>query len=103
MPIFNSFGLEVKTKLRHQPMMVEKEGWFVQTLLNAYNVVTGESAKPLSMGGSTFARAFKKGCSFGPSFNDYNNQLHDANENLPKEHLIMCYEIYKKAIFDLAK
>ncbi len=103
MPIFNSFGLEVKTKVRHEPMMVEKDGWFVQTLLNSYNEVTGESAVPLSMGGSTFARAFTKGCSFGPCFKDYNNQLHDANENLPKDHLIKCYEIYKKAIFELAK
>ncbi len=103
LPIFNSFGLAVKTKARHEPMMVEKDGWFVQTLLNAYNDITGENAEPLSMGGSTFARAFKKGCSFGPNFNDYNNQLHDANENLPKAHLLKCYEIYKKAIFDLAK
>lgn len=103
LPIFNAFGLEVKTKVRHQPMMVEKDGWFVQTLLNAYNEITGESAVPLSMGGSTFARAFKKGCSFGPSWSDYNNHLHDANENLPKEQLLKAYEIYKKTIFDLAK
>ncbi len=103
MPLFNSFGLAVKTKVRHLPMMVEKDGWFVQTLLNAYNQVTGESAVPLSMGGSTFARAFEKGCSFGPQFAYYNNNIHDANENLPKDHLIKCYEIYKKVIFDLAK
>ena len=103
MPIFNSFGLKVTTKVRHLPMMVEKDGWFVQTLLNAYNEITGESAVPLSMGGSTFARAFEKGCSFGPQFAYYNNNIHDANENLPKDHLIKCYEIYKKAIFDLAK
>ena len=103
LPIFSSFGLDVKTKVRHEPMMVEKSGWFVQTLLGAYNEVTGMSAVPLSMGGSTFARAFKKGCSFGPQFDGYNNHLHDANENLPKEHLLKCYEIYKKAIFDLAK
>ena len=103
LPIFNSFGLSLSTKVRHQPMMVEKEGWFVQTLLSAYNEITGENALPLSMGGSTFARAFKKGCSFGPSFNNYNNNIHDANENLPKDHLLKCYEIYKKAIFDLAK
>ncbi len=103
MPIFSSFGLAVKTKVRHQPMMVEKDGWFVQTLLNAYNSVMNENAVPLSMGGSTFARAFKKGCSFGPSWITFDNHLHDANENLPKEHLLKGYEIYKKAIFDLAK
>ena len=83
-------------------MMVEKDGWFVQTLLNAYNKSTGENALPLSMGGSTFARAFKKGCSFGPSWETYDYHLHDANENLPKEHLLKGYEIYKNAIFGLA-
>ena len=103
LPLFNSFGLSVQTKIRHLPMMVEKEGWFVQTLLNAFNKITKQSAVPLSMGGSTFARAFKKGCSFGPQFDGYDNKLHDANENLPKEHLLTGYEIYKTAIFELAK
>lgn len=101
MPIFNKFNLSVQTKTRHNPVMVEKEGSFVQTLLNAYNNLTGEKAKPISQGGSTFARAFVKGCAFGPKFENHIDNIHDANENVPISLLKKSYEIYEKAIFDL--
>ena len=55
MPTFEKFNLGVTTKERHTPVMVEKDGAFVQTLLNAYNHFTGENAQPISQGGSTFA------------------------------------------------
>lgn len=99
---FNSCDINVCVKERHPPVMVEKEGFFVQTLLNAHDSVLNVKSEPLSMGGSTFSRAFKKGCAFGPAFNGYENNIHDANENESKENLITAYKIYKKAIFDLA-
>lgn len=101
MPIFEKFNLGVTTKERHTPVMVEKDGAFVQTLLNAYNHFTGENAQPISQGGSTFARAFSKGCAFGPKFSDHIDNIHDANENVPISYLKKSYDIYKKAIFDL--
>lgn len=101
--LLDKTSLNYKTFTRHEPVMVEKDGWFVQTLLNAYNSVTGENGKPLSMGGSTFARAFKKGCAFGPAIKSFKNDIHNANEKISKELLLTNYEIYKKAIFDFAK
>jgi acetylornithine deacetylase/succinyl-diaminopimelate desuccinylase-like protein len=83
-------------------MMVEKDGWFVKTLSRAYQTVTGTSCQPKSMGGSTFARAFKKGCAFGPDFCTYSTNIHDANERIKQEDLLKLYEIYKKTIFDLS-
>lgn len=100
---FKRFDLPVKVKERHPPVMVEKDGWFVQTLLDAYDSVMGTKSKPLSMGGSTFARTFKKGCAFGCAFPNYDNRIHDANENESKENLINAYKIFKTAIFNLAK
>ena len=97
------FGIEYEAKLRHEPVMIEKESPFITALLGAYNSVTGENAKPFSMGGSTFARAFKKGCSFGPHFKGHIDNIHDANENVSREQILTAYQIYKKAIFDLAK
>ena len=101
--VINKFGFMYDINEKHPPMMVEKDGWFVQTLLGAYNAVTGESATPISMGGSTFARAFKKGCAFGMDFCHYDSSIHNANEKVSKQDLISAYEIYKKAIFDLAQ
>lgn len=103
MPLFNGFGLTVNTKTRHPAVMVEKDGWFVQTLLGAYNDITGENATPISIGGSTFSRAFRKGCAFGPHFNGHEDNIHDANENVSKEQILRAFDIYKSAIKGLCK
>ncbi len=102
-PIFDSFNIPYNTKVRHEPMIAEKNGGFVQTLLSAYNQITGENAQPISMGGSTFARAFKKGSAFGPKLKGHIDNIHDANENVSTEQILTAYKIYKKAIFDLVK
>lgn len=102
-PIFDSMQIPYKTKLRHPPMMAEKDGEFVKTLLNAYNEITGDKAQPISMGGSTFARAFSKGSAFGPKLKGHVDNIHDANENVSKGQILTAYQIYKKSIFDLAK
>ena len=99
----NQFNIDYTAKLRHEPVMTQKKSPFITTLLGAYNSVTGENAQPFSMGGSTFARAFKKGCSFGPHFANHQDNIHDANENVSRQQILSAYEIYKKAIFDLAK
>ena len=101
--IFDTFGIDYTYDSRHEPMMVDKDGWFVQTLASAYNEVMGENKAPITMGGCSFARCFKKGCAFGPDFKTYDTNIHDANERVKKEDLFKAYEIYKKTIFDLAK
>ena len=100
---FSSFNLAFTTSERHPPMMAEKDGWFVSALLSAHDSVMQTKSKPFSMGGSTFARAFKKGCAFGPAFSSEKGNIHDANEYLSKKDLLLGYDIYKKAIFNLAK
>lgn len=98
---FEFFNLPINIKERHNPLLVEKDGWFIKTLLSAYNKVMNEKASPISMGGSTFARAFKKGCAFGSAFPNYDNKIHDAGEHETQTNLLNAYEIYKTAIFAL--
>lgn len=94
----DSFNLKYTAKEKHPTQYVEKDGEMIKALLNAYNFVTGERAVPISLGGSTFARVFSKGVSFGPEFKDSNSGPHEANENIKKDEIIKCFEIYKKAI-----
>ena len=101
--IVDKFGIKYEVSEKHSPLLVEKNGKFVETLLNAYKKVTGENAEPQSMGGSTFARVFKKGCAFGCEFEGVEAHIHDANERISEELLLKSYEIYKTAFFDLAK
>ena len=100
---FDRFDMDYKLPEHFlPPVMVEKEGWFVQNLLSSYNEVTGEKATPISMGGSTFARVFEKGCAFGIDFKRYNSNIHDADEKISVTDIDDAYEIYKKALFKLA-
>ncbi len=98
---FDKFNLPYTAVEKHPSVMVEKNGWFVDCLLSAYNSATGESATPISLGGSTFARAFNKGCAFGPEFPDKNYNIHDANEHISVEDLLLSFDIYKRAILNL--
>lgn len=97
------FNLPFTVKTRHPPMMTEKDGWLVSTLLSSLEQVTGKREKPFSMGGSTFARAFNKGCAFGPEFSDKEYNIHDANECVSREDLLLWYDIYKASVFNLVK
>ena len=96
-------GLKYYNFQRHASMCVDKDGWFVKALLGAYNQVTGENAQPISMGGSTYARAFKLGCAFGASFPNTDNGVHKPNEFVTKNELLKAFEIYKNAIINLVK
>ena len=95
------FGIEYSITEKHPPVMIEKDGWFARTLIDAYNQVTGENKSPVAMGGSTFARVFKKGSAFGMEFIGEDAHMHEANERVSKDNLLRAYEIYKWALFKL--
>lgn len=101
-PKLDTFNIKYSLIERHPPMMVEKDGWFVNTLLSAYREVTKENALPISLGGSTFARAFERGVAFGTLFPNSDANMHCADEKCKVEEIKKAYEIYKTAIFNLA-
>ncbi len=103
-PLLDTFGLEYTVIEKQPPVVVEKSGWFVSALLSSYIEHTGEKdAKPVSMGGSTFARAFAKGCSFGPEYKGVSYHIHDANERVSVSEVEKTYNIYLSALTKLVK
>lgn len=96
-------GLQFKMVEKHPPVMVDKDHWFVKTLAESYNAVTGENESPVCMGGSTFARAFNNGCSFGPLFKDDDEVCHESNEHVKISSVLKAFEIYKQTIKNLVK
>ena len=99
--VFDKSGLCYDVSLKHDTQLVAKEGNLVSTLITAYNEITGNNSVPVSQSGSTFARVFPFGVAFGPEFPNENASIHEANEHLSEKNLLLTYEIYKKAIFDL--
>lgn len=80
----------------------------VKALLNAYNDVTGEEAKPLVMGGGTYARCFPNAVAFGPSFPGAvkptpagKGGAHQADECASVDNLMKALKIYIVAILNL--
>ena len=81
-----------------EPLSVDKNGHTIQTLLSAYNSVTGQNALPIAIGGGTYARAMDGGVAFGPEFPDEDNCIHQVDERISLTSLRRAYDIYLRAI-----
>ncbi len=102
LPIFDKFNIDYVARKQRNPLYVPKDGEFVKILLNAYNSCTNQKGTPISQSGGTFAYVFERGCAFGPEFPDLAGSIHEPNEYMSEETLLKLYDVYKKAIFDLA-
>ena len=100
---FNKFNAPYTIQEKHPTFYAPKDGWLVKNLISAYQEIMGDkNAQPTYSSGSTFARAFKEGCSFGPEMKGFGG-AHIANEYATKEGLETAYKIYKKAIENIIK
>lgn len=80
----------------------------VKALLNAYSDVTGAEAKPLVMGGGTYARCFPNAVAFGPSFPGTvkptpagKGGAHQSDECASVDNLMRALKIYIAALLNL--
>ena len=85
-----------------KPLIVDKNSSLVKTLVGIYNKHNGTDKQPLAIGGGTYAKALKCGVAFGPCEIDM-NIAHMQNEGISLDYLKKCYEMYKEAIYMLAK
>lgn len=96
-------GADVENTLLMVPFLVKPDTPVIQALLSAYNEVTGEDAKPFTMGGGTYAREFTSGASFGPEMPwikdpDWVGSMHGPDEGVSEELLREAFRIYTVAI-----
>jgi succinyl-diaminopimelate desuccinylase len=82
------------------PLYNDKNGKLVKTLLKVFNEKTGSNAKPIAIGGGTYARAIKNGVAFGASFDEV---AHVPNEKQSPSNYELCFDIYYDAIKELTK
>lgn len=79
----------------HDPLYVAPDDELVTALSDAYNACTGESAKPIAIGGATYARALPKAVAFGPVFPGEKSTIHMPDERQSLEKLRKIYDIYR--------
>ncbi|MDD2258311.1 MAG: dipeptidase PepV [Bacilli bacterium] len=86
------------------PHYLDKEDEFVKTLYNVYKKHTNDEVnKPFTIGGGTYARALKKGVAFGPVFPGRVDVVHQVNEYIDIDDVLLAAKIYLEAIYELGK
>jgi len=84
-------------------LLVPKESFLIQSLLQAYQQTSGRSEEPVTIGGGTYSRAMKNFVAFGPLFPGQRELAHERNEYILVDDLILCAKIYAQALYNLMK
>lgn len=89
----------------HQKLLYnDPKSELVKTLMDAYIKHTGDkNAKPMTIGGGTFARALPNVVAFGPHFPGKPSYIHQKDEYIDIDDLILATIIYTEALYNLAK
>ena len=90
----------------NKPFYISADDAAIQALVDTYNEVTGENARPFTMGGGTYARHFPRAVSFGPErldtvLPDFAGPMHGANEGANIDQLMQALKIYILALLRL--
>lgn len=98
------FGGTITNKTVQKLLYNDPESELVQTLMDVYKKHTGDKdAKPMTIGGGTFARAISNVVAFGAHFPGHPSYIHQKNEYYLIDDLILATIIYAEALYRLAK
>lgn len=98
-----SYGLEVENEL-HSLLYVPKDSELVQKLTKVYCEETGDmDAKPIAIGGGTYAKSFDNMVAFGPIFPGEEEVIHAPNEYANMDNLVRSIQITAAAMYELAQ
>ena len=86
---------------RGEPLFYEPTSPLVTMLKEAYQEVMGTNDEPITMGGGTYAKGINNCIAFGGEFPGIDNHLHDADEFITIEHMLLQTEIYVNALLKL--
>ena len=83
----------------HEPLFFAPDSPLVESLLEAYQEVTGDmETQPMVIGGGTYAKGIENTIAFGCAFPNKDYHIHDANEFVEIRELLLQAEIYVAAI-----
>jgi succinyl-diaminopimelate desuccinylase len=96
-------NLEILSFTGVEPHSVDENSEFVQTLLSAYENVTGNPGQCLAIGGGTYVHETEGGVAFGAEFPGKDNHMHGVDEFIEVDDLLLTAKIYANAIYELCK
>jgi succinyl-diaminopimelate desuccinylase len=80
---------------------LDPDGFLCKTLMNIYSEYSGKQSQSISIGGGTYAKGIHNTIAFGCAFPNRDYHIHDANEFVDIDELLLQAEIYAQAIINL--
>jgi succinyl-diaminopimelate desuccinylase len=96
-------GIRIENFDHQKALYFPKDHILIKTLQSVYTEQTGQEAELLAIGGGTYAKEMPNIVAFGPLFPGQPDIIHQPNECIVVEDLILNAKIYAHAIYELAK
>ncbi|MBE0449952.1 MAG: dipeptidase PepV [Clostridia bacterium] len=97
-------GIEISDWFGAPPLFFKPNHPLVETLMKVYKTHTGdEKAKPITIGGGTYARAIPNAVAFGALFPGREDTMHQKDEYMQLDDFVKMTEIFASAIYELSK
>lgn len=102
--VLDKYGIGIIKGEHKPPIYMAEDSEIIKALMAAYQNHTGDfDSKPLVIGGGTYARSTPGIVAFGALFPGDPDTMHQKDERISIDRLAEMTEIYKEAIFRLAK
>ena len=98
----SKYGVSVRRIGGHTPHHVPADHKIVRGLMQVYNELTGDNAKPLAIGGGTYSRMMPNTVAFGVVFPGQEDCCHIADEYIDIDSMMRATRIFAHAIAELA-
>lgn len=96
------YGLEVLSYTKEKKLYVPKDSELIQKLMKVYRRETKRDEKPMAIGGGTYAKMFPNMVAFGPMFPEEPETIHQPNENVSIENMMLSIWLCTAAMAELA-
>lgn len=96
------YGLEVLSYTTDKMLYVPQDSELIQKLMKVYRRETKREEKPMAIGGGTYAKMFPNMVAFGPMFPEEPETIHQPNENVSIENLMLSIWLCAAAMAELA-
>ena len=100
---FAEAGFELISAFHDERLFVPEDDPLVQKLIRVYNDYTGEDAKPLCIGGGTYAKSMPNILAFGPCFPGDEVTEHQPDEYIRLDRLQQNFDLIRLAILALCE
>ena len=97
------FNMTITEKKDNPPLYISKDSDVVKKLMHLYQEEIGKEAKPIAIGGCTYAKSFPNMVAFGPIFPEQENKIHQPDESVHLKDLYRSITLIMYAMVALAQ